>query len=285
MKKTVTDKTRQKNSKKAVKSTASRKEYKQSKKQDIQIEQTSSNTHGILAKVLLTIVLMLVAIVFIFVSGAFNISEIIVEGNSKISDEQIVSFSEIEKGTNLFAISKKEIIGKIKENSYVGAIRVKRCLPDKIKLVIEEREPEFALQLANSFVYMNRQGYILEISNNEPTVPIILGCITDLSNVKENHRLDETDLQKMNMVIKIMEMAKNQEIQNLITKIDISNEKNYTIYLDAERKIAYLGDGTDLNTRFLYIKAILKEQQGKAGEIFVNVDLNSEYVYFAEKNG
>ncbi len=281
MKKTV-DKTKQNNSKTAVNHTASKKEYKQSKKQGAEIEQTTSSTHSRMAKVLIAMLLIIVAIVFVFVSGAFNISEIMVEGNNRISNEQIVSFSEIEKGTNLFAISKKEIMDKIKANSYVDRVRIKRVLPDKIKLVIAEREPEFALQLANSFVYMNRQGYILEISNHVPNVPIILGCTTDLSNAKENHRLDEADLQKMNMVIKIMEMANNHKMQNLITKIDISNEKNYTIYLDTERKIAYLGDGTDLNTRFLYIKAILKEQQGKTGEIFVNVDLNSEYVYFRE---
>lgn len=276
------DQTRQKNSKMAVNDTASKKEYKQSKKQVAQIEQTSSSSHNGFAKLLIVVIVMLVAIVLVFVSGAFNISEIIVEGNSRISAEQIVSFSEIEKGTNLFAISKKEITQKLKENSYVNQVQIKRCLPDKIKLVIEEREPEFALQLANSFVYMNRQGYVLEISNLSPNVPIILGCTTDLSNVKENHRLDEVDLHKMNKVVQIMEIAKNQNMENLMTKIDISNEKNYTIYLDTEQKIAYLGDGTDLNTRFLYIKAILKEQQGKAGEIFVNVDLNSEYVYFRE---
>lgn len=250
-----------------------------------EMEQATSFTHSKISKLLLILALIIVAIVFVFVSSAFNISEIVVEGNSRISDEQIMSFSELQKGTNLFAISKTEIVDKIKENSYVDRVQVKRVLPDKIKLVVKEREPEFALQLANSFVYMDRQGYILEISNNVPNVPIILGCTTDLSNVKENHRLDDADLQKMSMVIKIMEMAKSQQMENLMTKIDISNEKNYTIYLDTERKIAYLGDGSDLNTRFLYIKAILKEQQGKAGEIFVNVDLNSEYVYFAEENG
>ena len=264
MKKTV-DQTKQNNSKKAVNHTASKKQDKQSPKSMAEMEQATSFTHSKISKLLLILALIIVAIVFVFVSSAFNISEIVVEGNSRISDEQIMSFSELQKGTNLFAISKTEIVDKIKENSYVDRVQVKRVLPDKIKLVVKEREPEFALQLANSFVYMDRQGYILEISNNVPNVPIILGCTTDLSNVKENHRLDDADLQKMSMVIKIMEMAKSQQMENLMTKIDISNEKNYTIYLDTERKIAYLGDGSDLNTRFLYIKAILKEQQGKAG--------------------
>ena len=183
----------------------------------------------------------------------------------------------------LFAISKEEIRDKIKENPYVEQVQIKRCLPNKLKIIVEERKPEYALPLANSFVYVNGQGYILEISNNQSNVPILIGFTTDLSNVKENHRLEEDDLGKIKMVDKILEIASQQKMDNLITKIDISNQEDYAIHLDSEGKIAYLGNGAELNTRFLYIKAILKEQQGKTGKIFVNVDLNSEYVYFSEE--
>ena len=81
-----------------------------------------------------------------------------------------------------------------------------------------------------------------------------------------------------------METAYQQKMDNLITQIDISNPENYSIYLQAEGKIAYLGKGTELNTRFLYIKAILKDKQGKTGKIMADVDLNSEYVYFREES-
>lgn len=255
----------------AANNAVSRKEYKQ-----------LSKKNSALYKILLTLFLIIIAFILICVSGVFDINEIIVEENTKISTEQIISFSGIQNGTNLFAVSNKDITKKLKENSYIESVKIKRILPDKIKLIVEERNADFILQLANSYVYINKQGYILEISNEKLNVPTILGFSTDLSNIKENDRLDESDLKKMNIVIKIMNVASNNELANLITKIDISDEKNYTIYLDTESKIAYLGNANELNTRFLYIKAILKEQQGKSGEIFVNTDLNSEYVYFKE---
>ena len=229
---------------------------------------------------ILILMLFVVTIVFIFVSGVFDVTEIIVEGNSKISTEQIVSFSGIEKGTNLFAVSKKMVKSQLKENSYINDVEIKRVLPNKIKLMVDERSVEYVLQLANSYVYINRKGYVLEISNNKPDVPIILGLTTDLSNIKENDRLEATDLKKMSMVIKIMEIAANNNMENLITKIDVSNEMDYTIYLDTEGKIAYLGNATELNTRFLYVKKLLEIRKGEKGEILVNGDLNSEYVYF-----
>ncbi len=270
-----------KKSRMAVNSTASQKAYKQLKNQNLKQEKKDSRNHVI--KTIFMLVLFLVAIVLVCMSGAFNVSEIIVEGNDAISKEQMISFSGIEKGTNLFAISKENVVSKMKENPYIDSVEIRRCLPNKIKLVVKERKIEYALPLANSYVYVNREGYVLRISNELSQVPQIIGFSTDLTNLKENQQLEQVDLDKMRCVEKIMQTAIHYKIQDLISKIDISNEKDYAIYFETEGKIAYLGEGTELNTRFLYIKAILKEQQGKTGKIFANVDLNEEWVYFSEE--
>jgi len=252
MKSNLKKKRKKKKSRMAVNSTATKKEYKQ-----------SSN---IITKVIITIVILVIATVLIFVSGTFNISEILVENNNIVSSEQIISFSGLEKGVNIFSISKKEIINKIKENPYVNNVEIKRILPNKIKLIVDERKVEYALPLANS--------------NTEPTVPTIIGFITDLSNIKTNDKLVDEDLKKINMVDKIMNMASNHNLKELITKMDVSDINDYTLYLDPENKTVYLGDGTDLNTRFLYIKKLLELYKETPGEIIVNGDLNKEYVYF-----
>lgn len=167
---------------KAVVNTASKKVYKQSEKE-------VKNSHGFFAKIMITLLLMIVAVVFVFVSGAFNIIEIMVEGNQTISKEQIISFSEIKKGTNLFAISKRGVTNRLKEHAYIDGVKIKRVLPNKIKLLVKERKLEYALPLANSYVYIDRQGFVLEISNTKPDVPLLLGISTDLSNIKPNDRL------------------------------------------------------------------------------------------------
>ena len=136
------------------------------------------------------------------------------------------------------------------------------------------------LQFADSYVYINNQGYMLEISNEKLNIPIIVGFTTDLSNIKAGNRINIDDLKKMNMVIKIYETAKTSGIGEFITKIDISNPKNYVLGLDGEGKMVYLGDCTDLNTRIIYLKAILDANKGKSGTIYLNVDLNTEKVYF-----
>ena len=46
-------------------------------------------------------------------SPVFNIKNIIVEGNSKITSEQIISLSKIQKDENMFKVSDKEVKSKI----------------------------------------------------------------------------------------------------------------------------------------------------------------------------
>ena len=126
-------------------------------------------------------------------------------------------------------------------------------------------------------------GYILDISNESKIVPIIIGLSTDLSEIKVGSRLNDDDLKKFEILNRISEIANSNGILELISKIDISDSQTYTLYLDTENKIAYLGDCSDLNTRILFVKAITEQEKGKEGEIFVNVDLNEENVYFREK--
>lgn len=232
------------------------------------------------AKIVFGIMVFVIAAILLLCSPIFDIKHIEVSGNSKNSKEKIISFSGLELHTNIFKANKGIIREKIKENAYIEKVEVTRKLPSTVQIEIEEREAKYMLQFADSYVYINNQGYMLEISNEKLDIPILIGFTTDLSNIKAGNRINVADLNKMNMVIKIYEAAKSNGLGELITKIDISNEKNYTIILEKEGKTVYLGDCSELNTRILYLKSILETSQGKSGELFLNVDLNSQEAYF-----
>ena len=260
----------------AVNNTAFDKAYKPFPKKK------KSKLNTFLNKILLIILVLIVAIILVFVSGAFDISEISVEGNNHISNEQIISFSEIELNSNIFSVSKKDVYNKIKQNPYIEDVEIKKVFPNKIKIIVNERKVDYCVQIASGFAYIDKQGYILELSSTKANVPVLIGCNTELTNIQPKDRLNGEDLKKMNMVIKIMDNAVAIDFANLITKIDISNSANYTLYLDTVAKIVYLGDCYDLNTKMLYAKAIAKANEEKSGEIVLNIDLNSENPFFRE---
>ena len=262
-----------------------RKRANQTKKARMTEEQIKRNRKvKTLIKLILLLAVIVGLIIYLMLSPIFNIKNINVEGNASISSEQIISLSKVQKETNLFKVSNKDTTASIKENPYVKSVEIRRTLPDTITFVITERIATYMLEYGGSYAYIDNQGYILEISaNTKEGLAKITGYETAQDEIVPGNRLCENDLEKLNTVLRITASAKTNQFDSLITSINIEDSNNYTLYLDTEQKTVYLGDCTNLDTRMLYVKAILDKEKGIAGEIFVNMNLNEKYPFFRQK--
>ena len=229
------------------------------------------------------VILIIGVIVFAMVSPIFNITNITVTGNNKLTVDEVISLSRIENNENIFRISKNNVIKNIKQNAYVNKVEIHKKYPNSIQINIEERVSNFLLQFGNGYVYINNQGYMLEISSEKLELPIIIGFSTPQEDLVAGNRLIQEDLEKLETVIRIISSAQSNGIANLITSIDISDSNNYTLYLESEKKTVYLGDCSNLGTRILYLIGILENEKDHEGEIFINMNLNTDYPFFREK--
>lgn len=225
---------------------------------------------------------MLIAIIvggitFAMISPIFNIQEIQVNNINKLSADTVISLSGLTKGQNIFRLFTNKIEENIKQEPYVDSVEVKRVLPNKIEINIIERERNYSLEFLNGYAYINNQGYILEISNDSAGLPVLQGAITPAEEIKAGNRLQNEDLEKLSTVIKIMDICKSNGIDSLITSIDMTNKNNYSIYMEQEKKTIYLGDSSNLGDKMLWVQAILEDNKGIEGEIYVNGDLNNNF--------
>ena len=218
--------------------------------------------------------------VFAMVSPIFNIKNINVTGNSKIDSEKIISLSGIEKGNNLFRINKTQISKQIKKNGYIEDIKIIRKLPDTIEINVIERVPGFQIKYGNGYVVINNQGYIIKISEESEELPFLEGMTTPEDKYIETNRLAEEDLYKLNTVLKIVSAAASNGIDSLITLIDISDINNVKLEFEEDEKTAYIGDCSNIETRMLWVKHIMEKEEDNAGEIIVNMNLNTDNPYF-----
>lgn len=219
-------------------------------------------------------------IVFAMVSPIFEIRQITVTGNHELDANKIISMSELEIGQNVFRIHPSQISKKIKQNGFVETVFVNRHLPDTIEIVVEERIPTFQISFGNGYVWINNQGYMIKISEEKREIPILYGTVTPEEDYQEKNRLVEEDLEKMNTVLKIMSAAKSNEIETLISSIDISDTSNYQVSFESEQKVAYFGDCSNTEERILWAKQMLEKASGKAGEMII---VNKDKPYFREK--
>lgn len=216
-------------------------------------------------------------VVFALVSPIFNINEIQVKNNNLISPETIISLSNLSEGQNIFRFNKGKTEKEIKTNAYIESVNVKRKIPNKIEITVEERERNYNVEFLNGYAYINNQGYILEISEQKLDLPVIQGISTEQEQIVEGNRLNVEDLEKLETVIQIMNICKSYELDKKVSTIDISNKNNYTIYMEQEKKTIYLGDESNLNNKMLYVPTILNENKDKEGTIYLNGDLNGNF--------
>ena len=224
------------------------------------------------------------AIIYAMLSPIFNITSIEVSGNSKISSETILSLSGLAINQNIFNFSTSQVKNNIKQNAYIESVEISRRFPDKVEISVEERVATFVLAIGNAYAYINNQGYILEITSNKGSYPIISSYETPVEQIKEGSRLVTEDLEKLNDVLRIMEAISigDNNISKLITQINIQDKTNYILTLEKEKKTIYLGDTSNLSTKVLLINQILKEEKDNEGTIYLNVNLNTESPYFRE---
>ena len=223
---------------------------------------------------------LMASIVFFMMSPLFDIAEITVTGNSNIANQTIISLSGIQIGENIYKTSNRKIISKMKQNAYIEQVEINRILPNKIELIIKERITTYMLEYANSFVYINNQGYILEKTDTPLDVPILEGYQTPQEEIQVGNRLNQEDLSRLETVLKIKDSVQSNNIISKINRVNIQDKQNYILQMEEEKKTIYLGDASNLSTRMLYVKAALQDTKGLQGEIFVNGDFVKEKAFF-----
>ena len=234
----------------------------------------------IILKILLLFAIIIGILLFLFISPVFNIKNINVQGNNKINAEAIESLSKINMDENIFRFSSKQAAENVKENAYIDSVEVRRKIPNTVEIIVTEREAKYQLEYGNAFVYIDGNGNILEISNENANLPIIRGYSTTQEGIQVGNKLIDEDCNKLLTVEKFLRAAKSNEIYDIITYVDISNDNDYKFELPSKGKVAYLGNDTNINDKILTLKEILTREEGKNGQIFIN-DSN-KMPYFRE---
>lgn len=222
-------------------------------------------------------VLLTGAMALFLLSDIFNIKQIKVINNNKITSQEIKELSTLKENENMFKFLEMSVTERIKQNAYIENVNIRRKLNGTIEIEVTERVATYMLTMENQYAYINNQGYILEISQTKLEVPTIIGYITE--NLEPGSRLVEEDLEKLNTVIQIVKTAKEKELDSKITNINIEDENNFLITMGSESKLIHFGNSSNINDKFIMLKAVLEDNVGVKGEIFVK-DLNR--VFFRE---
>ncbi len=274
-KKTLQKENNKKQKSKTIKNRSNNKSTRKPKSKKKKIKNNKKTRIIIWTSITVLILAIIVGIVIgskALIDNIFKIKQIVVLNNQKVSSEEIINLSTLIPQDSMFKITKETIKNNIKSNAYIEDVTIKRSINGTITLDIKERVPKYMLKFANAYVYINNQGYMLEISEIPLELPIITGFSTISEEIKTGNRLNLEDLDKLEDIIKVMESTQNNAVISIITEIDISDQSNYILKMESEGKVVQFGDATKINVKLGMIELLLDAEKGKRGEIYFQDD-------------
>ena len=154
--------------------------------------------------------------------------------------------------------------------------KINKLYPSRVEIEITERTKKFQIKTEQEkYIYIDEQGYIIGCTSEKLELPTITGMEITENEANSSKRLDEKDLDKMENVLQIYEECKKIEIDTKITQIQVEDE--YILNLENDGLTINLGDATNLKNRMYYVNALLKQETGNKGTIYVNGNLNSDF--------
>lgn len=145
----------------------------------------------------------------------FTIRKIEVDVNGTLSQGEVVRWSGVRMGQNLFQVDLERVKQELLLVPYIGEVTVERRLPGTIKIKVEERQPVALLQprskkgyrLAQAVYYLDASGVVMKPKPGERLrqLPTLTGL--DSEKVAEGLQLDDAGVTAALKLLKLSEIS------------------------------------------------------------------------------
>lgn len=176
------------------------------------------------------------------------IKRIIVHGNEKVTEHEIIKAADINVKSSVFKASSSSIKKKIKSIPLVDEVKIKKNILGTITISIEEAQILFYNVLTGK-LYLSNQDTIEE-TNEYFGYPTLVNYVP--SDIMESL------IEGLNKI--------DEDIIAMISEIEYSPDKYNDVIIDAERFLLRMNDG---NT--VYINIVNIEKLNKYQTIYANV--------------
>jgi len=227
------------------------------------------------------VILMSIAVIAAAFSAMplFNLSQINFKGGERYSKEEILKYSKITEGMNVFRINAKKISKTLQEDAYIKSADIKIQYPDKVNITIKERKARGYVPYIGTYLYIDEEGMVLESSSSyKERLPIVEGLKFDKFKVGQVLEIDNKEafdivLKTSNILIKYSDMY---EIEDIL-KIDVSDIKNIHIYM---RNVdVQLGNSNDYDEKIRTMLTIMQKIPEQDKGVLDIRDINKSWIF------
>ena len=188
----------------------------------------------------------------------FTVKIVEVRGHKILTEDIILDTSRVTSGNNIFKERIHFIEESLMEHPYIKKAVVKRSLPNKIIINIEERKKYAAIPFMENFIIIDNEGCVLETLPTFEDLLLVKGV--HFANFSEGDVLNVKNGQQMDTLVDII-----TEVENLglsVKEIDLTNTDDIRINI-TNLLTCKIGNADRLNYRFMVLNSILEDLRMK----------------------
>ncbi len=227
-----------------------------------------NRTNAFLIPILFTLALSGVYI-FISHSSRFCLTGIEVRGNRKTSEKEILERAKIRLDSNIFRIDLGKIQDRVREDSRIKEVRVKRQLPDRLLIEVEEKKPALWINLPEGLCGLSRDQEIIPLEEEDfhRDLPIVTGleppAVFGEQSVAPYQRWPDMKANFASDFWSTM-LEEDSSFADIISEIDLHEKANLVLYLIPGAIRVNMGKG-GFKKKLKRLKAVLNYQE-KTGQ-------------------
>lgn len=155
----------------------------------------------------------------------FKVDQIIISGNEKYSDEQILEVSDIAIGDNMFLMNKFAVAQTVFEKlPYVETTSIQRKLPDTLLIDVKECSAAALVKAENGSYLISAEGKILEQAKKAPDACAkVKGATLVNPTISATAEFAEEESYKCKALLSLLHVAAEKRICENINAIDLSD--------------------------------------------------------------
>jgi len=224
-------------------------------------------------------------------STHFNVVEIKIKGNNKITTDEIMGKAESSLGKNIFCLCLDKMEGKLRADIRLKDIRVKRRLPDCILIEVEEKLPVLWISVTTDLPDPANCGFF-GLSIDQEIIPLdqkdlshdlpIVGGIEmknedgKLSRIPELYqRWSNCKVKKALEFYKILATIDPSSVE-LLSEINLKDVSNLVLYLLPGIKVM-MGSG-DFERKWSRVRTILAQEERIAELVCLDLRFDDQVV-------
>jgi cell division septal protein FtsQ len=237
-------------------------------------------TLGKVGSFLLLVSFVLAIFVYAYISGKFDLSDIKFYGCKEVDSKHLEEIIRSDFPANILRIDLSKLKGRLEEETWVKQVEIRRVLPSKLVVYVQERIPSIILEIQNDLMVADQDGTIL--GRYAPKfakldVPVFRGVMGESAESYRLHQ-EENSVRIRQAVLMLSELESGSpNYTKSISEVDISDPKNLKIMLVDDTAEVYLGGENYLErfTTFMRNRDEYEKLKNQYEE-FASIDLRFE---------